>query len=253
VTQTVHMKRHIAMRCLLTAFLFLAASRAHAQASYPELGEDYWIREQGAAKGKLMRGAGLSVLGLAAVVPTAIWIDRAVDNPQKFAALGAVTSIAALSMTLHGFNSIGFGMEQRGKATRFARLHRDAPQSVDVEEERAFVLYSRKKTAAKVLLFGSVLAAQSAILLTNGIVLSVEKSQGDSIGGAKLWPSYTFGGLMLAAGVAVIASSAKRYRDDKTLEPPASPDAQALSLQPWLTLDETTGASGFGLTGQMLF
>jgi hypothetical protein len=156
-------------------------------------------------------------------------------------------------MTLHGFNSVGFGMEQRGNATRFARLHRDAPKSVDVEEERAFVLYSRKKTAAKVLLFGSVLAAQSAILLTNGIVLSVEKSRGDGIGGARLWPSYTFGGLMLAAGVAVIAASAKRYRETKTLEPQASPDAQALSLQPWLTIDDTKGASGFGLSGQMLF
>jgi hypothetical protein len=156
-------------------------------------------------------------------------------------------------MTLHGFNSIGFGQEQRAKAARFARLRRDAPERVDIEEERAFDLYSRKKTAAKLVLFGSVLFAQSLILLTNGIALSVEKSRGDGTGGAKLWPSYVFGGAMLLAGVAILVNSSTRYGDLKTLESRTTPNAGALSLQPWFCVDGNTGASGFGLGGQMPF
>jgi hypothetical protein len=245
---------HRSALALIFALLALApAARAFAQASYPQFDEDFWTAERDRASGKVMRGAGLAVLGLAAVVPSAVWIDRAFDNPHRFAALGAVASIAAVSMTLHGFNSVGFGREQRSAATRFARLHRDDPEAVDTRKERAFHLYSRRKTAAKVLLFGSVVAVQGVILLANGVALSALESRGDGIGGANLWPSYTFGGLMLGAGTAVLITGARRRGDLEAPESAAPPGVETVSLVPWFRTGAGSGAPAFGLAGRLAF
>lgn len=247
------MKKQTTLTCLLASILLLAAGVARAQVSPPALDEASWSHEEALATGKIRRGAGLAVTGLAAVVPSAIWIDRAFDNPHKFAALGAGATLLTVSMTLHGFNSVGFGLEQRGAARRFAAAHRDDPGTVDTEEQEAFLLYSRRKSAAKMVVFGGVLTAESVILLANGVALSAIKHGGGDIGGAKLWPSYVFGGALLTIGIGIIAVASDRYRKLKKPEDERGLTADEISFAPWFDFDETTRASSFGIGGQIRF
>ena len=95
---------------ILSAAILLVTSNTLAQ-SIPALDQDFWENERSLAQGKIKRGAGLAVLGLASVVPSSILVNRAINSPHRYLAWSAVAGIATLGMTLHGFGSVGYGLE----------------------------------------------------------------------------------------------------------------------------------------------
>jgi hypothetical protein len=247
-----HMKK-LFIYFITTGVILLKISSLSAGGSYPEFNLKYWENSQDAAKGKIFRGTGLTVLGLAAIIPSAIWLDKSFDNPHKFMALGAVASVAAVSMTLHGINSITFGIEQKHKAGEFITGYKSDNQVTDIEQEREYYIYAAQKSTAKLIAFGAVLSVQSAMLLANGVVLSVMKAGDRSIGGAQLWPSYLFGSMMLAGGIFMIIKNVKKYKELDQLALTTDISAGAVSFSPWFYRDKTASSISLGLTGQFVF
>jgi hypothetical protein len=246
------MMRRIALSLFL--MLLLMASNLWASQTYPQFSRDYWAGERDAANGKMWRGIGLGVLGVASIAPSAILIYKATDNPQQFLAWGIVSSIATLGMTFHGFFSIRTGIRERRRAEDFVAEYDASPDSVSLAEERATYLESKKKSAVKIMIFGGALVVQSAVMLTNGIVLAARKRQGRSIGDVKIWPSFLTGGLLLAGGTGIIIGKAMTYGALKDLENrPTDSDAATLSIQPIIQADPVTGELGVGIMGRMLF
>ena len=231
-------------------FLFSAVARAE---SYPEFSQKYWEDERDGAKGKMIRGAALGALGVISIAPTAVLTVKAVKNPRKFLAYSVISGIATLGLTFHGFFSISFGGEQRDKAEYFINQYKTDAASVDVVEERAYYLDTEKKSTRKMILFGAVLGAQGAILLANGIVLSIRKRKGLSIDGIKLWPSYLLGGLLFAGGATFVGLKAARYKQLGSLENQPISAANALLIRPYISADPVTASLEGGLIGQYAF
>ncbi len=238
---------------IITGTLILKISSVLANENYPDFTLQYWENTQNDAKGKILRGTGLTVLGLAAIVPSAIWIDKSFDNPYKFTALGTIASVAAVSMTLHGINSITFGLKQKNKAKKFISGYKNNPQNIDLEQEQDYYLYAAKKSTAKLIAFGAVLSVQSAMLFANAVVLTVMKTGGSSIGDAKLWPSYLFGSIMLAGGIFMIVKNVKKYKNLNSLSITTDISTNAVTFSPWFYRDKTASSTSLGLSGQLIF
>ena len=246
------MSRKGIVNCVLIAVITLSSSLAYAE-EYPGFGEAYWKKEQDKAKGKMWRGAGLGVLGLAAVVPTVIFTKKATEDPTGFLAYSMVSGIAALGMTFHGFFSIAAGKKEKDKADYFVKQYQADPSSVDIDEERKHFMHMKKKTTGKLIFFGSVLTLQSAIFLTNGIVLSVKKHKGVDLGGTKIWPSYLLGGLLLPAGVTLIVLKSLYLNELNELESQNPAPANVVSIRPYFHFDSNMGSYNVGMMGQMFF
>ena len=236
---------------LLALVLFFTAPALRAE-SYPEFSRDYWQQARKSAEGKMWRGVGLGVLGLASIAPTTIFIYKATDNPEKFLAYSIVSGIATLGMTFHGFFSIRTGIKERDTADRFIQSYDDG--NVSPEAERDEYLSSKKKSTIKILIFGGALVVQSAALLANGIVLGVRKKRGEDIHGIKIWPSYLLGGLLFAGGTAIIIGKGIKLHQLNALEAsPASSGSAALTFEPIIQYDPATGETGFGLSSRLSF
>jgi hypothetical protein len=233
--------------------IMLISYVARASESYPEFNQKYWEGEKDNAKGKILRGAILGAVGVAAVAPTTVLTIKAVKNPEKFLAYSLVSGVAAIGLTFHGFFSVSFGAEQRDKADYFINQYKNDPSSVSRDEEQAYYMNTEKKSTAKTIIFGAVLGAQGAILLTNGIVLSVRKRKGISIGGIKVWPTYLLGGLLLAGGTSLAAAKTVHYRQLKQLENNTTWTATAVMIRPYFRADPDTSSLEGGLMGQWGF
>jgi hypothetical protein len=220
---------------------------------YPQFDQGFWEKEQGKGKGKIIRGAGLTVLGLGAIVPAAVFVDRAFSNPHMYAALGAVASIAAVSMTLHGINSITSGKKEKDKANFFVDKYKSDPNHSDKTEEAEFYKNYKKQSALKLVLFGSVLSAQGLILLVNGVVLNIQNGMNRDTGGAHLWPSYVFGGLCLGAGIFLIVKNVRKYRDISSWQLADLAVTGRVSIAPWFYRNPQTNEFNFGLGGKYSF
>ncbi len=244
---------HTIRTAMLVFFLLTATASAYAQESYPSFDEDHWANEKEQATGKIRRGVGLTVLGLATIAPSAILIKRTTDNPEKYLAWSAAVGIAAVGMIGHGLGSVGFGDKQRDQANSFIKKYQSDPASVDVERERDAYMHDRKKSAVKLILFGSVVSLQGALLVSNGIALSVMQSRGNGIGGATIWPSYLVGGLLLSAGTAVVILAAVKYQNLDALASQPLPVAGNVSVSPYYYRDMLNGGQNFGLMGTVGF
>ncbi|MBN1577266.1 MAG: hypothetical protein JW913_11980 [Chitinispirillaceae bacterium] len=227
------------------ALIFLPFS-LRAREQYPDFDREYWVNEQALAKGKMSRGAGLGVLGLVSIWPATVMITRAKENPRKYAALGAVFGLSTLGATLHGFGSVGFGKKQKDAAASFIGDYDIDPDSVNIDEQRSEYLHGRRKTARKVILFGSYLTTISTILLTNGIVQSIRKGRGAEMNGIRVWPYYMAGGLLLTAGVRISVKSKRKLDDLDALGATASVPLQA-GIVPFYYITEN-GRSVFGVS-----
>jgi len=175
-----------------------------------------------------------------------VMVTRAYKNPQKYAALSAVFALSTLSATLHGFGSVGFGKQQKDAATSFVGDYDVDPGSVNTNEQQSEYLHGRRKSSRKVTIFGSYLAAVSAILLTDGIVQSVRKGRGADMKDIHIWPYYVAGGLSLTAGVGIIARSKRKFDDLDALGATATVSPQA-GIVPIYSLTEN-GHSIFGVS-----
>jgi hypothetical protein len=235
------------------ALLTLVSPAAYAAESPPDFSEDYWKGEVKSADGKITRGAGLIVLGVATVVPAAILFGRSTANPDKFLAWSLVTGVAAVSMIGHGIGSVGFGKKQKAQAEGFSKGHRDDTDSVDPQQELDAFVSDQRVSATKLVLFGSVLSSQGFGLLTSAIVLSVKRHRGRKIGGANLWPSYLVGGLLLAGGVAIIIANSRQYGELRALESQALNVGGNFTIAPNYRVDTRTGARHFGVSGRLAF
>jgi hypothetical protein len=241
--------KHLVVFLLIT----VAVTSAHGDETYPAFSEAYWARERDLAVGKMWRGAGLTALGAASFVPAAILISKSVDNPHKYLAWSAVVSIAAIGMTGHGIGSLVFGRSQLDRAEKFVDQYQTDSAAVDAQRERDAYIHDRKTTTTKVILFGSVISLQGAVLVGNGILLSVNRSRGESIGGATIWPSYVVGGLLLAGGTVIIIVNTMRYRDlDALLSQPVQV-SRHVSVSPYYDVDPARGGHNFGLSGTLSF
>lgn len=222
--------------------------------SYPEFSRDYWVDARKSAEGKKWRGVGLGILGVASVAPTAIFINKAVENPQKFLAYSVVSGIATLGMSLHGFLSIRTGIKERELADRFIAEYDDPQTEVSVDEEREAYMATAKTSTVKLMIFGGALILQSAALLANGIVLSTKKSRGDDVSDIKIWPSYLLGGLLLAGGSAILIGKTVKLRELNRLERTAFDATQkVITLEPMIQYDPATGETGLGMMGTLSF
>lgn len=240
--------------CIALVVALLVPS-LQAEETYPNFSRDYWQSAKKSAEGKKWRGVGLGVLGVASIAPSAILLYKATDNPQKFLAWGVVSSIATLGMTFHGFFSIRTGIKERKTAEGFIGQYDEDPNGVSVEAERESYLEEKKKSTAKIMIFGGALVVQSAALLANGIVLSIRKKNGRDLQDVKPWPSFLTGGLLFAGGTAIMVGKGLTYRSLKKLErsSPPSSATTALSFRPLIHYDPTSGETGIGLLGELLF
>jgi len=234
------------------AILLMAIIGLNARAGdVPQFDERYWQAEHGRARGKVMRGAGLTVIGLASFVPTMLLIREATDDPRGYAGWAAMAALGTVGATLHGFNSVGFGNEQERRSQRFLALYRDNPAALRVSEERAYFFETQKKTTRKVIVFGAVLVAESIIAFSSGITRSVWDHRGEDPGATEIWPAYLVGGILLPAGIFVIARNARKLRTLRSLEASDTsttlPRAAGFSFSPYFHRDAALGASIFGL------
>ncbi len=237
---------------VLAGLLFWSIA-ARGQETYPEFNRKYWADAQSSAKGKIVRGAILGAVGIASIAPSAILAVKAGKNPRKFLAYSVVSGIATLGLTFHGFFSINTGAAERDRAAAFVRQYDTDPSTVDPAEERSVYLDSEMTSTRKMVLFGAVLGVQGAVLLANGIALSIRKHKGLSIGDIKIWPSYLLSGLLLGGGGAFLGIKSARYKQLGDLEHQAPPVANGLLLRPYITTDPLTAAVEGGLLGQYSF
>jgi hypothetical protein len=231
-------------------FLFSAVAQAE---SYPQFSQQYWEDERDRAEGKIVRGAVIGALGVVTIAPSTIWAMMAVNHPEKFLANSLISGIAALSLTFYGFFSIHYGGEQRDRAESFINQYKVNPSGVSLDEEQAYYLDTEKSAARKMIIFGSMLGLQGSILLANGIVLSIRKHKGRSIGDSRIWPSFLLGGLLVGSGGAVIAAEAVRYKQLGDLKNQPPPTGNALLIRPYFTVHPFTSALEGGLIGQFAF
>lgn len=229
------------------------SSAAAANESYPDFNRQYWEQEQVKARGKMLRGAVLGPTGLAVGAPTAVLAIKAADDPEQYLAYSIATGIAALGMTFHGFFSIVSGARGRDKAAYFVSGYPSDPPAVNPEEERDYYIRMQKKSAGKMVLFGLVLDVQAAVLLANGIVLSVRKSHDELGGDVVFWPSYLIGGFLLAGGTTLAILRARRYFALGDLGRQPAPSKSEVSFAPMLYVDPETDRPYAGLCGQLLF
>jgi uncharacterized membrane protein YedE/YeeE len=226
---------------------------AEADETFPNFTQDYWEKEQDKAHGKMMRGAVLGPTGLAIAAPTAVLAIHAVDNPEQYLAFSIATGIAALGMTCHGFFSIASGIRGRDKAAYFVGQYKNNPASVRSEEERDYYIRMQKKSAGKMVLFGMVLDVQAAVLLANGIVLSVRKSNDELREGVVIWPSYLIGGILFAGGTALAIFRARRYFALDKLRSSSPAAANEVSFAPLFNVDPLTSSVQIGWSGRVTF
>ena len=236
----------------LVIFLLLSPGRLHAE-SYPDFSKAHWEDEVKKAKAKIWRGAALGALGVASIAPTTILTLKAVKDPKRYLAYAALSGIATLGMSFHGFFSIGYGRYQRDKARNFAALYDTDPSQVNIADERAYYLESRRKTTRKMITFGSVLVLQSAVMLANGVVLSVQKSKGTKWGEIKSWPSYLLGGLLLPTGAFLIVKKVMYLGELNRLENQTSASQSVTLIQPFFGYDESSGGYNVGLSAQVSY
>jgi hypothetical protein len=237
--------------CLCVAIV-LHPGRLHAE-SYPDFSKAHWEDEVKKAKAKIWRGAALGALGVASIAPTTILTLKAVEDPKRYLAYAAFSGIATLGMSFHGFFSIGYGRYQRDKAKHFAALYDTEPSQVNVEDERSYYLESRRETTRKMITFGSVLVLQSAVMLANGIVLSVQKGKGTKWGEIKSWPSYLLGGLLLPTGTFLIVSKARYMGELSRLENQTAVSRSITLVQPFFGYDADSGGYNVGLSAQISY
>ncbi len=228
-------------------------SSAAADERYPDFNQQYWEQEQIKARGKMLRGAVLGPTGLAVGAPTAVLAIKAADNPEQYLAYSIATGIAALGMTFHGFFSIVSGVRGRDKAAYFVEGYTANPPSVSPEEERDYYIRMQQKSAGKMFLFGLVLDVQAAVLLANGAVLSVRKSNDELSGDVVIWPSYLIGSFLLAGGTAFAIMRARRYVALRDLGRQSTSPISEVSFAPLLHVDPETGTLYAGLCSQFLF
>ena len=219
--------------------------------AYPEFSQAYWETQVTKARGKILRGAVLSVTGLAVAAPTVVLAIKAADNPEKYLAYSAAVGIAALGMTFHGFFSVGFGVNQRERAIAFAAQYRTDPAAVDKNQERRIHVSDKKKSAGKMIVFGMALDVEAALMLANGIVLSVRDSRGELSGDVKIWPSYLIGGLLLAGGTTFAVLRGRTFLSLVNLG--RADNAPQVSVLPLLYLDSNDGFGAFGLQSVVTF
>ncbi len=220
--------------------------------TFPDFSREYWMEESGNARGKLFRGVGLGLLGLGSIVPTVIFINNAVDYPERFLAFSFVSGIASLGMMGHGFFSVAAGIRERRKAEYFAGAYIDNSDNVNIDEERKYYLYLKRKTALKMMFFGSVITLQSTILFANGIILNIRENRDENIGDIKIWPNYVVGGFLLAGGAFMIINKIRQLRNLRQLSTIDS-DKPVVSFQPVFEVDKSAGAVSFGFTGQIQY
>ncbi len=226
---------------------------ARADESFPTFNQDYWKKEQDKAHGKMVRGAVLGPTGLAIAAPTAVLAIKAFDNPEQYMAFSVATGIAALGMTFHGFFSIAGGIRGRDKAAYFTDLYKNRSASVRVEDERDYYIRAQKKSAGKMVLFGMVLDVQAAVLLANGIVLSVRKSNDELREGVVIWPSYLIGGVIFAGGTALAIFRARRYFALDKLRSSSPVETSEVTFAPLLNVDPATSSVQIGWSGSVTF
>ena len=246
------------MRCPGTAvtgglclcLVLVAATPLHAE-SYPAFSQAHWQTETGKAKGKMWRGAALTVLGAASIAPTTVLTVKAVDAPKKYLPYAVFSGIATLGMIFHGAFSIGYGRYQRERAAALAARY-DTPASVDAKVEQRYYLESRRKTARKMITFGAVLVLQSAVMLANAIVLTVQRHNGTAWGEIKSWPSYLLGGLLLPTGTFLIVKRLGYLGELDRLERRTTPHG-AVRIHPFIGYDPDSGGYRFGLAARVCY
>jgi hypothetical protein len=236
---------------LFLIFILLPA-RLYAE-SYPAFDKAYWEDEAQKATGKVRRGAALGVVGVASIAPTAILAVKSVSDTKRYLPYAVFSAIATLGMSLHGFFSISYGRYQRDKAKHFAARYDGDPSEVSLADEQQYYLESKRKTTQKLILFGSVLVLQSAIMLANGIVLSIQKHKGTAWGNIKSWPSYLLGGLLLPTGTFLIVRKAMYMNELSRLESSTATTKAALAIQPFFGYDATFGGFNAGLSAQISY
>lgn len=236
--------------CIVSAVMLFSVALPAAE--YPPFDQKYWEDEEGKARGKILRGAVLGATGLVTAAPTAVLAVKAAENPEQYLAYSAAVGIAALGMTLHGFFSIGFGARQRDKAAGYVELYKQNSAEVNQKEERADFLRTQKKSTGKMILFGIVLDVQAAVLLANGIVLSVRKSNNTLSDGVTIWPTYLTGGLLLLGGTAFAVLRGRKYLDLVDLGRRTAPVGE-VSFAPMVDVNPVTGDLQVGLVGGLTF
>jgi hypothetical protein len=226
---------------------------AAADAAFPDFNLDYWKQQQDKAHGKIVRGAVLGPTGLAIAAPTVILALKATNNPEQYAAYSIATGIAALGMTFHGFFSIASGIRGRDKADYFVEQYKNGPSPALRAKEREYYIQMQKKSAGKMVLFGMVLDVQAALLLADGIVLSVRRNNDELSDSIKIWPSYLIGGILFAGGTALAILKARRYFALDKLGSGQAVQKSEVSFAPLLQVDPVTYTIQVGLFSQISF
>lgn len=236
---------------IIILFCLSAISNLSAE-TFPDFSSEYWTEEYSSARGKMLRGIVLGITGLGAIAPTAIFIKNAVDNPEHYLAFSFVSGIASLGMMGHGFSSIFTGIRERRKAEYFSGIYTDNPDNINLYEQQDYYLYLKRKTASKMIIFGSVISIQSAILFSNGIILSVRKNRGEDTGDIRIWPNYAVGGLLLAGGTFLIINNIRKLKNFRQLDIYESENSTVTFL-PVFGIDTCSSSVSFGFTGEITY